>query len=230
MKAEALRLIRRQKGLTQAEAAVRLGVSQPYLALLEKGRRSFTPKLARRAVQVFQLSPTLLPVPDQGPSKVSADQLARELGRLGYPGFSYMKGGWTKNPTEVLLVALGQPNLETRVAEALPWLLLHYADMDHDWLVAQARLKNLTNRLGFFVDLAKRVAERKNEVESPRYRALARLADELRPSRLAEEDTLGQQSLTSAELDWLRANRSEDARFWNVLSDWRPEHLQYAAE
>ena len=229
MDGEALRKRREQRAWTQAEAAARLGVSQTYVALLEKGRRPLTPKLARRAVRVLKLSPALLPVSAPVLLQVSVDQLAMDLGRLGYPGFAYMKGGWTKNPAEVLLTALAQPKLDSRVAEALPWLLLHYPDLDHAWLVSQARLLNLTNRLGFFVDLAKRVAT-KNGAESAQYRALAQLSNQLRPSRLAEEDTLGQESLTPAEVEWLRANRSEDAQFWNVLTDWRPEHLQYAAE
>lgn len=228
MVGQELRKVRKQRGWSQAEAGERLGVSQPYLALLERGRRQLTPKLARRAVKVFKLSPALLPVPDKTLGRASTDKLARELGRLGYPGFAYMKGGWTKNPAEVLLTALSQTNLDSRLTEALPWLLLHYAELDTEWLVLQARVRNLTNRLGFLVDLAKRVAERAGDADTPRVRALSRLSERLRPSRLAEEDTLGQNSLSTAEREWLRANRSDEAQFWHVLSDWQPEHLQYA--
>ena len=48
----------------------------------------------------------------------------------------------------------------------------------------QARLNNLTNRLGFVVDLAKRVAERQGETDSPRYLALTHLSERLRQGRL----------------------------------------------
>ena len=40
---------REQKGWTQEESASRLGVSQPYLSLLEKGARRVPEKLARKA-------------------------------------------------------------------------------------------------------------------------------------------------------------------------------------
>jgi hypothetical protein len=132
-----------------------------------------------------------------------------------------------KNPGEVLLAALARPDLDSRVAEALPWLLLNYPELDNDWLVTKARLLNLTNRLGFVVDLARRVAESGEKTDSPRYHALTQLSDSLRLSRLDVEDTLGQKSLTDAERDWLRANRSEEAKFWHLLTDWRPEFLQF---
>jgi hypothetical protein len=187
-----------------------------------------TAKLARKAVRLFKLSPVLLPPTGKNPSVVTVNELVRDLSRLGYPGFSYLRGGWMKNPSEVLLAALARPDLDSRVAEALPWLLLNYPEVDSDWLLTRARLLNLTNRLGFVVDLARRVAENSDKTDAPRYRALTQLSDSLRLSRLDAEDTLGQESLTDAERDWLRANRSEDAKFWHLLTNWRPEFLQFA--
>lgn len=231
MSGEAFRKGREERGWTQAEAAARLGVSQTYVALLEGGRRRVPAELARKAVRVFKLSPVLLPLPEfsfsSAFSAVANDELARDLGRLGYPGFAYLRGAWLKNPGEVLLTALAQPNLDSRVAEALPWVLLHYPDLDGDWLVRQARALNLTNRLGFVVDLARRVLDKKNETDSSRYNALGHLSQTLRSSRLAVEDTLGQQSLTEMEREWLRKNRPEEAQFWNLLTSWQPEFLQY---
>jgi len=128
----------------------------------------------------------------------------------------------------VLLAALAQPTLDSRLAEALPWLLLRYPELDGDWLATQARLTNLTNRLGFVVDLAKRVAERNGETDSPRYHALTQLSERLRQSRLDVEDTFGQESLTEAERNWLRTNRPAEAQFWHLLTNWRPEFLQFA--
>jgi transcriptional regulator with XRE-family HTH domain len=43
--------------------AERLGVSQPYLAMLENGKRHLTPALARKVVAAYGLPPTELPVP-----------------------------------------------------------------------------------------------------------------------------------------------------------------------
>jgi hypothetical protein len=80
------------------------------------------------------------------------------------------------------------------------------------------------------VHLAKRVLETRGEVESPAYRALDELENELSASRLAAEDTLCQSALSQSEREWLRETRPAEARYWNLLTDWRPEHLQYAAE
>lgn len=224
MSGEVLRKVREERGWTQREAGARLGVSQAYVALLERGRRRVPPELARKAVREFKLNPVLLPA--QKPSSATGEKLARDLSRLGYPGFAYLRGGWKKNPGQVLLTALAQPNLDSRVAEALPWLLLHYPEVDSDWLVSQARLWNLTNRLGFVVDLAKRVLERRSETNSPRYHAFTHLSEALGSSRLAVEDTFGRE-LTETERNWLRANRPPEAEFWNLLTNWQPEFLQY---
>jgi transcriptional regulator with XRE-family HTH domain len=228
MRGETFQAARRRRGWTQAEAGARLGVSQAYVALLEKGHRRFPPKLARKAVRLFKLSAGLLPPSGKALLAVTSHELARDLGRLGYPGFAYMRGARMKNPGEVLLAALARPELDSRIAEALPWILLHYPELDNTWLVTQARMLNVTNRLGFAVDLARRVCERNGETETSRYHALSRLADSLRLGRLEAEDTFGQDSLTGKERDWLRVNRSADARAWHVLTDWRPEMLPYA--
>src|SRR5215472_5683769 len=159
MSGNTLRSARRKRGWTQYEAGARLGVSQTYVALLENNVRRVPEKLARKVVRVFGLPPELLPLSGKTLSKVTPDELTRDLSRLGYPGFAYVRGGWRKNPGEVLLAALARPELESRVAEALPWLLLNYPNLDTNWLVNQARLLNLTNRLGFVVDLALRLAE-----------------------------------------------------------------------
>jgi len=227
MSGEALRRVREERGWTQAETGARLGVSQAYVALLEKGRRRVPRNLARKAVRALKLSPVLLPASEKV-TPGAPETLSRDLSRLGYPGFAYLRGGWLKNPGEVLLTALAQPRLDSRVAEALPWLLLRYPEVDSDWLVTKARLLNLTNRLGFVVDLARRVLERKSETDSPRYNALTRLWETLRASRLDVEDTFGQGSLTETERNWLRTNRPPEAQFWHLLTNWQPEFLQYA--
>lgn len=226
MSGDVLRKARKQRGWTQTETGARLGVSQTYVALLEKGRRRLPAKLARKAVRLLNLDPVLLPLTEK--TVATSETLARDLSRLGYPGFAYLRGGWLKNPAEVLLAALAQPQLDSRVAEALPWLLLKYPELNCEWLLHQARQSNLTNRLGFVVDLARRVAETKGETDSPRYRALTRLSEDLRRSRLDVEDTFGQQSLSETERDWFRTNRPEEARYWHLLTNWQPDFLQFA--
>ena len=127
------------------------------------------------------------------------------------------------------MTGLAQRDLEARLVEALPWLLLHYSEMDQDWLVDQARSHNLQNRLGFVVSLARRAASGNDRFTEEVRQNLADLEQKLDRSRLAAEDTLCQASLLPAEKEWLRVNRPEEAAYWNLLSDWKPEHLRYAA-
>ena len=63
MRTRDLKAERRRHGWGQVEAAERLGVSQPYLAMLENGKRRLTPALARKVVAAYGLPPTELPVP-----------------------------------------------------------------------------------------------------------------------------------------------------------------------
>ena len=61
-----VRVWREYRGLTQAELAARSGLSQSYIAMLERGaRRGTTDKLGRLA-QTLELDPEdLLPVPPE---------------------------------------------------------------------------------------------------------------------------------------------------------------------
>lgn len=215
------------KGWTQAEAAAHLGVTQAYLNFLENGKRRLTPELVRRATSVYGLSPKLLPVADSFvPTETDDQRLTELLGKLGYPGFAYLRTrAPRKHPFEILLTALAQKHLDARVAEALPWVALNYAQ-SNSWLVENARKFNLQNRLGFVVSLARQVAEMRHE--GARATELRQLENLLGESRLAKEDCFYRPPRTQSERDWLRKNRTADAVHWNLLTDMRPEHLQYA--
>lgn len=221
---------RRVARLSQVQAAARLGVSQPYLAMLESGSRRLTPDLARRAMRVYDLPATVLPPTESGSlvQNRGADGLARDLAGLGYPGFAHRRPRHWKprNPSEVLLAALAQGDLDARLVEALPWLVLRYWPLDRDWLVRHAKLHDLQNRLGFVVTLARRLAARAGDELTAR--ALGDLARDLDRSRLARADTLGRASLSGPERRWLMAHRSGDARHWNLLTTWTAEALRYA--
>ena len=91
------------------------------------------------------------------------DTLALDLAALGYPGLSYLKPKRKRNPAEILLSALSASNLESRLTEALPWVLLKFPELDWRWLVAAAKLNDLQNRLGFVTGVARRLAERAGE-------------------------------------------------------------------
>ena len=70
------------KGLSQVQAAARLRISQPYLAMLETGSRRMTRRLARRAMKVYDLPATVLPPSELGPSlrtRSGPDGLAQDL-------------------------------------------------------------------------------------------------------------------------------------------------------
>ncbi|HEV3481981.1 MAG TPA: helix-turn-helix transcriptional regulator [Candidatus Acidoferrales bacterium] len=164
MKSRELKQARQHKDWTQEEAAGHLGVTQAYLNLLENGKRRLTPRVVRRAVSVCGLSPDVLPVrEDFVPTQTSDNQLEEWLVTLEYPGFPYLKTRTArKNPHEVLLAALGQTSLDSRVAEALPWVAMKYGRPDA-WLVETARKFNLQNKLGFVVRLARRAAERHSD-------------------------------------------------------------------
>src|SRR6202051_856905 len=226
-----LRQGREAAQLTQMEAAGKLGVSQPYLSLLEKGDRKVSAKLARKAVTLYHLSPVVLrftaKVAAAKLPAVPAQTVAEELSALGYPGFSYLRSRRKRTPAEVLLSALAQGDLESRLSEALPWVVLQYPDLDWDWLVSAAKQHDLQNRLGFITTFAVRVAERQGD--SSKAAMLKRYESLLEHARLAKEDTFCHESLSKAERAWLEQERSEDARHWNVLTDLRPEQVKYAA-
>lgn len=228
MKPEDLRSARRNRGWTQTQAAARLGMTQAYLNYLENGKRRLTSLLVRRVATVYGLPPEVLPVADAFvPSETADQRLAEMLAKLGYPGFSYLRThAVKKNPSEVLLTALAQKSLDARVAEALPWVAMKYAQPD-PWLVENARRFNLQNKLGFVVALARRLAEKQsNDVRSEE---LSRLENALDDSRLAKEDVFYRPLRTESEGDWLRKNRTEEAAHWNLLTDMRLEHLQYGS-
>ncbi len=231
MNSNDLRSARLARGLSQVQAAARLGVSQPYLAMLESGSRRVTPKLARRAMKVYEMPPTVLPPSESLGTRhvMDPDALAQDLAALGYPGFAHLRPrSWkSRNPGEVLLAALGQEDLEARLVEALPWLVLRYWTLDREWLVREAKLRDLQNRLGFVVSLARGLAERASD--EPKAQALKELETQLDRSRLAREDTLCKASLSESERRWLENNRPQEARHWNVLTDWTVDHVRYAA-
>jgi transcriptional regulator with XRE-family HTH domain len=230
MKPYDLKQARLHRRWSQPKAAYHLGVSQPYLAMLETGRRRLTPALARRFVRGYRMTPALLfPSNNFNPEVgMNADALASQLCVLGYPGFAYLRSRVPRmNPGEVLLACLAQDELEPRLVEALPWLLLRYWEMDTDWLVADACRFTLQNHLGFVVSMARRVADSADVSNPARRDVLENLESVLYRNRLARENTFLKNLTTEAEKQWVAQNQSEDAKRWNLLTDWRPEYLPH---
>jgi transcriptional regulator with XRE-family HTH domain len=227
MTGKELKEARRRKGWTQVETAARLGVTQAYLSMLENGRRALPYRLARRVAEMLGAAPTTLPLSEERLSELAGSgKLRSELAALGYPGFAHLQGRWRRNPAEVLLRALNEADLDSRVVEGLPWLALTYADLDWDWAVRNAKLLDRQNRLGFVTSMAHQLAEKAADPGRPR--KLKEYAAVLDRSRLVKEDTLCHDSLTETERKWLRQNRPAEAAHWNLLTDMKAENLPYA--
>ena len=220
-----LRAARKKMGLKQAEAAKKLGVSQSYFSLLEQGKRSLNDKLAKRAVILFKMSPTVLPLKNtlKYLPRATNRELVKNLSALKYPGYSHFKSSSLKNPAQVLFAALSASNLEGRLVEALPWVLLEFSDLEWKELVDAAKLRNLQNRLGFLTCLARKIAEKCGDKKKAE--KFKRWENLLEDARLVKQDTLCRQNMTLSEKQWILQNRSDEAAHWNILSNLTPEYL-----
>jgi transcriptional regulator with XRE-family HTH domain len=229
MSGQQLREARKLKDWNQQQAAKKLGVSQTYLSLLESDQRRVPERLALKAVRIYGLSEACIPIRTtlERLSDASDDKITLELAELGYPGVSYIESRDKKrNPAELLLTALGKKNLDTRLVEALPWVVLKFPDLDWGWLGRVARINDLQNKLGFVVSTARKLAEIRGELDKAAI--LISVESSLERSRLLREETLCHDSLTNAEKRWLRKNRPPAARHWRLLTDLTPEQLDHA--
>ena len=209
-----LRDARRERVWTQAELAGRLGVTQAYVCLLERNRRVVPRRLAQKLASVLKLSPNTLPV-SASRASLTAEEATAALGAVGYPGFAYLRNRRPLNPADLLLRTLRAGDVDARVVEALPWVLLRYVDLDWAWLVREAKVDDLQNRLGFLVSVARQLAELRGETGAAK--RLAEQEQTLEGSRLQREGAF-RESLTDAERRWLHENRPPHAAHWNMLS------------
>ena len=149
---------------------MRLGVTQAYLSMVERGERAVSSDLASRTVEVLEVSATALPLTEYQSHVRDAGFFQAMLGTLGYPGFAYLRGAARQNPAELLMEALDSDDLDSRVIEALAWLPLAYPHLNWGWLTANAKLRDRQNRLGFVVALAGQAGR---EMEAPSSNQLA---------------------------------------------------------
>ena len=65
---------------------------------------------------------------------MNQQEYAADLGALGYPGFSYVKGLTTADPGELLLRSVNEPDLDSRIVEGMPWVVWNYVEIDWSWV------------------------------------------------------------------------------------------------
>ncbi len=206
---------RTARQLTQAELATRLGVSQGYVCLLERGERPVPAPLAATLARLLDMAPSTLPASSDSDA-FDADGAVRALAALGYGRFADRpRRSERRNPAEVVLRCLRAPDVDARVVEALVWVLVAHADLDWTWLVRHAKVDDLQNRVGFLVSLAAQAAQHQGQAASAAQLTSARAV--LERSRLAGEGAF-RATLSDAERRWLRRHRPPEAAHWNLLT------------
>src|SRR5687767_4854128 len=151
-----LRVYRGHQMLSQAQLAEALGVTQAYVSQLENGARKVSKKLAAKLAalpRLKHLPATIFPEDLEGLDAFDRD-LAADLGALGYPAFAAPESKPPRNPAAVIISILKRPQVAPAIMAAIPWVLIRFTDINTTWLVEQARLNNLQNRLGFLADMA----------------------------------------------------------------------------
>lgn len=217
--------------MSQAELAQTLGVSQAYISQLECGARPVSRKLAAKLAalpELGRLPATVFPEHLAHLDHFDLD-FAADLAALGYPGFDVREGETPRNPAAVIVSILQRRQVAPSVMAAIPWVLLRFPEINTDWLVAQARLNNLQNRLGFLTDLACEAADgwvKAGRFDEAHLVKLEAMRGQLEESRLAREDTLAR-PLSAAERQFFEEHRSETARHWNLLTGLTKDTLPF---
>jgi transcriptional regulator with XRE-family HTH domain len=185
-------LWRTARGLTQVEAARRLGLSQPYLSLIEKGCRPAPRGLAERL---------------QSPETDTASRL-REF---GWGGAAEVNGGPAElarcglDPAVTIHDALIEADLDLDTTLGVVWLASRASfTLRWKWLVTQAKLSNTQNRLCYLCEWCSGAGA--NAARS-----------ELSAARLLAESTFCCDSISASEREFLRASRGPRAAYWNIV-------------
>ena len=105
-------------------------------------------------------------------------------------------------------------------------LPVRYPELDWEWLMRNAKMRDRQNRVAFILSLASQVAEKRGDTALAK--GLCDKVNRLERSRFAAEDTLCREHMTQAERKWLRNNRSPAAEPWNLLTDLSTDQLEHA--
>ena len=155
------------------------------------------------------------------------------MGALGYPPFmnlfTEMEAEYQHDAGIVLMAALSCEKLDDRVVEALPWVVLRFETLDWAWLVAEARRRQVQNRLGFVVGMALKVAAEGRVTTMERLTRLSALEEELFECRLEKED-LKWVAVAPAQRKARTERRSRDAKQWGLFSEMQVDDLAYVGD
>jgi DNA-binding XRE family transcriptional regulator len=119
MTAAEFKCVRKASSWTQAQAAARLAGTQACLSMVERCERAVSHELASRAVKVFEVPATALPLAKYLRWTHDADFFQAMLGSLGYLGLVYLRGSVRLNLAELLMEAQDTDDLDARATEAL---------------------------------------------------------------------------------------------------------------
>lgn len=154
--------------------------------------------------------------------------MADALNLLGHPGFRTLfyeiDEEPAPDPAVALVAILACDDLEERIVEAAPWIVLRFEHMDWEWLIREACARQVQNRLGFVVNLAAQIAA-EGGVEKERLIQLTRLEERLFEFRLDKEDTLCARRMSAEEKRSLREARTSEARQWGLITPLRARDI-----
>jgi hypothetical protein len=125
-----------------------------------RGYRPLPARLVSLAVRKLHLAPTALPMLPPLATQfapVAPDELASALARLGSRDSDTKQARGGIQPAFLVAGTLVHLDLEVRIVEALPWILSKFHDLDWIWLIAQCRLLNVQNQLGYLIVLARQL-------------------------------------------------------------------------
>ena len=148
-----LRDARKRQEWTQVDFAGKLGVSQGYVSLLESDRRDVPQHLLPKLVALLGLPASSSP---SALGRIRSQAIARLAHSAPWdtPALPISPRSAVSTP-ELLVRTLRRKQVEARLVEALPWVLLRFPNVDWPWLVHHAKQHDLQNRLGFVVTIAR---------------------------------------------------------------------------
>jgi transcriptional regulator with XRE-family HTH domain len=93
MTGEDLKTARLVSSWTQHKAAQRLGVTQAYLSMVERGARAASAELMAKVLDVYDVQPLAVPLGEFEPGVRTEKYFKEALGTLKYPGFTDLANG-----------------------------------------------------------------------------------------------------------------------------------------